>query len=32
MIFLKNPKFFRKPILALSVLGLKTLEFGSGAM
>lgn len=32
MIFLKNSRFYRKPILWVSVLWLKTLEFGSGAM
>lgn len=32
MIFLKNKRFYKKPILAISVLILKTLEFGSGAL
>lgn len=32
MIFLKNPRFYKKPILAFSVLLLKTWEFGSGAL
>lgn len=32
MIFLKNKRFYTKPILALWVLILKTLEFGSGAL
>ncbi len=32
MIFLKNSRFYTRPVLAMSVLGLKTLEFGSGAL
>lgn len=32
MIFLKNKRFYKKPILAIWVLSLKTLEFGSGAI
>jgi len=31
LIFLKNKRFYTKPILAISVLILKTLEFGAGA-
>ncbi|MBF0913520.1 hypothetical protein HXK64_00930, partial [Candidatus Gracilibacteria bacterium] len=30
-IFLKNKNFYKKPILAISVLALKTCEFGAGA-
>lgn len=32
MIFLKNKRFYTRPILAVCVLGLKTLEFVSGAL
>lgn len=32
MIFLKNKRFYTKPILAIWVLILKTLEFWSGAL
>ncbi len=32
MIFLKSKRFYTKPCLALWVLALKTLEFGSGAL
>lgn len=32
MIFLKNKRFYKKPILAISVLILKTLEFWSWAL
>jgi len=32
MIFLKNKRFYKNPILAISVLILKTLEFWSGAL
>lgn len=32
MIFLKNPRFYTRPIFAICVLMLKTLEFWSGAL
>lgn len=32
MIFLKNKRFYTKPILAIGVLGLKTCEFGAWAL
>ncbi len=32
MIFLKNRRFYAKPVLAIWVLILKTFEFGSGAL
>lgn len=32
MIFLKNKKFYKKPLLAILVLFLKNLEFGAGAL
>jgi hypothetical protein len=32
LIFLKNKKFYKHPLLAFGVLILKTLEFGAGGM